>query len=290
MPGIRFHALTGLGVLRCDGPDALTFLQGQLTADLQWLEPDLSTAAAWCSPQGRVIALLQVTPVAGGLLAVLPRALCPIVAQRLGRFVLRSRVRLIDASGESEVAGVSGRESGSPVSSADLTVLRLPAGRELWIGPPGRLQGALAGVPQAPQGAWELDSIRLGEPQVYAATSEHWVPQMLNLDLLGAVSFRKGCYPGQEVVARTQNLGRIKRRLFRYQVSGNVLPGPGTALCLGSDRVGEVVRAVRHAGIAELLAVVSLDAAGLGLADEGGTVTCSPAPLPYAVPDAEGAP
>jgi folate-binding protein YgfZ len=286
MPATRFHALPGLGVLRLDGPDATTFLQGQVTADLLRLEPGRSAMTAWCSPQGRVIALLNITPVDGGLLAVLPRDLCGGVAQRLRRFVMRARVQVTDPSAQLEVAGVSGARPGSLRSAEDVTRLSLAAGRQLLVGPTTGLRQMLAGVPQAPQGAWELDCVRLGEPEVYAATSESWVPQMLNLDLLGAVSFNKGCYPGQEIVARTQNLGRIKRRLFRYRVSGELLPGPGATLCYGKARVGEVVRAVRHAGATELLAVVSLEAAGVGLADETGAASCSPEPLPYAVPEA----
>jgi folate-binding Fe-S cluster repair protein YgfZ len=113
---------------------------------------------------------------------------------------------------------------------------------------------------------------------------------MLNLDLLGAVSFRKGCYPGQEIVARTQNLGRIKRRLFRYRVSGAMLPAPGDVLHLGQARVGEVVRSASHAGAGELLAVVSLEAASVALTATDAAITCSPEPLPYTVPEAPEAP
>ena len=145
---------------------------------------------------------------------------------------------------------------------------------------------AASGLPRAAEDAWEARCIAEGEPEVYAATSESWVPQMLNLDLVGAVSFRKGCYPGQEIVARTQNLGRIRRRVFRYRVTGGVPPGPGAALYHGKDKVGEVVRAVHRADVAELLAVVNLDVAGIGLSDANGALTLSPAALPYAVPDA----
>jgi folate-binding protein YgfZ len=290
MQPVQFHALPGLGVLRVAGPDAASFLQAQLTADLRRLGPGLSTLAAWCTPQGRVVALLHVTPVEDGFLAVLPRELCGPVAERLGRFVLRARVTLGDASDEFAVTGVTGRASGSFATFRDVTALRLTAGRDLLLARPERLDAVLAGTPRAADSAWELACIRLGEPEVLAATSESWVPQMLNLDLLGAVSFQKGCYPGQEIVARTQNLGRIKRRLFRYHVTGGPPPTPGAGLYSGSARSGEVVRAVLHEGVGELLAVVSLDAAGLGLADESGTVTCSPEPLPYAVPEADAAP
>ena len=288
MQHVRFHTLPALGAIRFEGPDATTFLQAQLTADLRLLGPGRSGLAAWCSPQGRVIALLQLTPLEEGWLAILPRELSAAVADRLRRFVMRARVVVSDLSEELVVAGVSGGESGSFETCPGVTTLRLTVERDLLAAPAGRLRDALAGVPPADDGAWDLDCIRLGEPQVFAPTSEHWVPQMLNLDLLGAVSFHKGCYPGQEIVARTQNLGRIKRRLFRYLVTDGPPPAPGTALCHGTARVGEVVRTATRGEVGELLAVVNLDAAGVGLTDEGGTLTCSPEPLPYAVPEASG--
>lgn len=290
MPEIQFHALPGLGAIRLEGPDALNFLQGQVTADLLHLEPRLSARAAWCSPQGRVIALLHVTQTPTGLIAVLPRDLCAAVVERLRRFVMRSRVTVTALSAETGIAGVRGGEYGSFESDSGVTTLRLSTGRDLLVGPADLLETALAGIEPAPVSDWELDRIRLGEPEVYAATSETWIPQMLNLDLLGAVSFRKGCYPGQEIVARTQNLGRIKRRLFRYGVSGTSLPAPGATLFRAGTKVGEVVRCAEHAGAGELLAVVNLDVAGMALEDESGAVTCSPEPLPYAVPEAETAP
>lgn len=289
MHPIETHTLTSLGVIRVEGPDAASFLQAQVTADLRGLAPGTSTLAAWCSPQGRVIALLRIGPFADGYLAVLPRELCGSVHERLRRFVLRSRVAIIDASADLTVVGISGREPGALDAlppHGELAVLRLPASRELLIGTAEPLGAATAGLDPAGDDAWEARCIAEGEPEVYSSTSESWVPQMLNLDLLGAVSFRKGCYPGQEIVARTQNLGRIKRRMFRYHVAGPSLPEAGAALFQGKSKVGEVVRSVRRATTAQLLAVVSLDAAGTGLTDETGEVTCSPEPLPYAVPEA----
>jgi folate-binding protein YgfZ len=289
MHPIEIHALTSLGVIRIDGPDAASFLQAQVTADLRGLAPGTSTLAAWCSPQGRVIALLRIGPFADGYLAVLPRELCGSVHERLRRFVLRSRVAITDVSADLAVVGISGREPGALDAlppPGELAVLRLPASRELLIGTAEPLSAATAGLDPAGDDAWEARCIAEGEPEVYVSTSESWVPQMLNLDLLGAVSFRKGCYPGQEIVARTQNLGRIKRRMFRYHVAGPSLPAAGAGLFLGKSKGGEVVRSARRAATGQLLAVVSLDAAGVGLTDETGEATCSPEPLPYAVPEA----
>jgi folate-binding protein YgfZ len=290
MPHAQFHRLPGLGVVRLEGPDALTFLQGQVTADLRLLEPGQSSPAAWCTPQGRVIALVHVLRLDGGLLCVLPRELAAAVAGRLGRFVMRAKVAVSNQSDSLTVAGLSGHEAGRFDAGDGVDRLQLPDGRELLVAAASRIEPATAGLPVAPATAWEAACIRLGEPEVYAATSESWIPQMLNLDLIGAVSFRKGCYPGQEIVARTQNLGRIKRRLFRYRVSGAMLPAPGDALHLGQARVGEVVRSASHAGAGELLAVVSLEAASVALTAMDSTTTCAPEPLPYTVPEASEAP
>jgi folate-binding protein YgfZ len=289
MHPIEIHSLPGLGVIRVEGADATSFLQGQVTADIAGLPTGVSTLAGWCSPQGRVIALPRITPATGGFLAVLPRDLCEPVSERLRRFIMRSKVSVTDASSELAVAGISGRDPGALEAigalRGELVTLRLPSSRELLIGSASQLDAAAVGLSRASPGAWEARCIMEGEPEVYASTSEAWIPQMLNLDLLGAVSFRKGCYPGQEIVARTQNLGRIKRRLLRYLVTGPVLPAIGSGLFKGEAKVGEVVRSVRHATTAQLLAVVSLDAAGIGLTDESGAATCSPEPMPYEVPE-----
>jgi len=290
MPHAQFHRLPTLGVVRLEGTDAIPFLQGQVTADLRLLKTGDSVGAAWCTPQGRVIALMHVLRQDDSLLCVLPRELAAGVAGRLGRFVLRAKVSVSDQSGSLAVAGLAGRPGSGPEAAGGGAILRLPAGRELVVAPGDRIEPAPDTVSVAPATAWEAACIRLGEPEVYASTSEAWIPQMLNLDLLGAVSFRKGCYPGQEIVARTQNLGRIKRRLFRYRVSGAGLPAPGDALTLGQSKVGEVVRSVHHEEAAELLAVVNLEAAGAGLTALDGAVMCSPEPLPYAVPEAAEGP
>jgi folate-binding protein YgfZ len=291
MHPISLHALPDLGVLSIEGADAPAFLQGQVTAEIRDLPAGSSTLAGWCSPQGRVIALLRIAPAAGGFLAVLPRELCAGVGERMRRFVMRSKVAINDVSAQFSIAGISGRDPGvlatvGPLPGEPVT-LRLSSSRELLVGSPVQLAGAAAGLAPGSVAAWEARCIAEGEPEVYAGTSESWIPQMLNLDLLGAISFSKGCYPGQEIVARTQHLGRIKRRLLRYLVSGPRLPVAGDALFLGQAKVGEVVRSVRHAGAAQLLAVVNLDAAGTGLTDESGEVSCSPEPMAYGVPEVE---
>ncbi len=129
----------------------------------------------------------------------------------------------------------------------------------------------------------ELAGVRSGLPEIYPGTSEQWIPQMLNLDLLGAIGFSKGCYPGQEIVTRTRHLGRVKRRMLRYQCEGVAL-APGTALHLGNTKVGEVVRSAAGPEGSECLAVVDLEAAGQTLVTATGA-SCNPQPLPYPIPE-----
>lgn len=128
-----------------------------------------------------------------------------------------------------------------------------------------------------------LVAVRAGLPEVYAATSEQWIPQMLNLDLLGAIGFTKGCYPGQEIITRTRHLGRVKRRMFRYRCEGAAL-APASPLHFAGNKVGEVVRSAPTAEGSECLAVVDLEAAGQALTTAAGE-RCTQLPLPYPIPE-----
>lgn len=128
-----------------------------------------------------------------------------------------------------------------------------------------------------------LAAVRAGLPEVYADTSEQWIPQMLNLDLLGAIGFTKGCYPGQEIITRTRHLGRVKRRMLRYQSRAAALT-PGSGLSLAGTKVGEVVRSAPSPEGCECLAVVDLEAAGQTLVADNGA-HCEQLSLPYPIPE-----
>lgn len=278
-----------LGVLRLAGPEAAAFLQGQVTHDTALLADGRTLLAACNTPQGRVVALMRLRQSDGIVYALLPADLVEVTAAHLRRFVLRAKA---DVQVAADLQVASPRQPANVASG--LISFDYGSDRQVIVAPRPALDAVSGRSPgewrQFTESDWWCADIAAGLPQVFRASSAAFVPQMLNLDLLGAIGFRKGCYPGQEIVARTQNLGRIKRRLFRYHVAGATLPAPGEALHLGAARVGEVVRSASTAGAAELLAVVSLEAAGLGLTDASGTVTCSPEPLPYAVPEAEDAP
>lgn len=281
--------LTHLGVLRVIGADALSFLQGQVSNDTRRLTQGAPLLSAYSTPQGRVLAVLWLLPHPQGALLILPREIAAPLRERLGRFVLRAKVSIHDDSLSCHVAGYHSEAAlaaqGLPQPSditlhaQGITLARLPQD-------PTRVIAIQSGSPRGDDRAshdWRLADIRAGLPQVYAATQEAFVAQMLNLDLLDAISFSKGCYTGQEIIARTQHLGRIKRRLFRLQLPDGP-HAPGEAIRLADGRHGRLVDAVPVDHGSEALAVLNLDAGEASPPLEGEMPTQGTClPLPYTV-------
>lgn len=272
------HTLTFLAAIRFTGPDAATFLQGQLTQDTRRLSDGRTLLAACNNPQGRVVAILRLRQSGDSIYALLPADLAEPVAARLRKFVLRAKVDLSLGGGLVPV-WLQGPA---------------PAGAVLFDYAPGRqvalLPGAQAhagataatGIASAVERDWFATDVVAGLPQIFPAASEHFVAQMLNLDLLDAISFTKGCYTGQEIVARTQHLGRIKRRTFRYRITEGPAPAPLAGLFLDGQKAGEVVMSAAREDGVELLSVTALDASERPLRTEDGR-EATPAPLPYAI-------
>jgi folate-binding protein YgfZ len=237
--------LTRYGVLSVFGADARDFLHAQLTNDIKNLPPERAALAGWCSAKGRLLASFVVIPAAPGYLLQLARDLAPAVAKRLSMFVLRSKVKVADESDAWAQFGVWNApwdESRVAWENGGVTV---PLGERRFL----RLEPAAAAalVPNHEEQAWTLQEIRAGRPLITAATQDQFVPQMVNFETLGGVDFRKGCYPGQEIVARAQYRGQVKRRMVR-------LPVPqGAELHPGQEFNGGVV--VDSAG-GEMLAVM----------------------------------
>jgi len=296
--------LEHLGVLRFAGPDAVPFLQGQLSNDVRRLTPGRTLLAAYSSAQGRVLAILHLLPHSSGILAVLPRELAEVTRERLRKFVLRAKVAIENLSDAWIVAGFHDeaalRAAGHEPPTAGTSYREIDGvGIAALAGDPGRFwvvsPRADAGVSAVSvEHDWRLADIRAGLPQIYAATSESFVAQMLNLDLLDGISFSKGCYTGQEIIARTQHLGRIKRRMLRLSLPhGEWLLG-GTAE-LADGRSGRLIELASVEAGFEALAVVSLErdpagaAAGVGLEGLGGLGALGglgvgvELPLPYAL-------
>jgi folate-binding protein YgfZ len=299
---IHAALLPFLGVLRLYGEDAARFLQGQVTQDTQLLAEGRTLLAACNTPQGRVVALLRLKQTEDAVYALLPADLLEHVASRLRRFVLRAKVD-VQIAADLQVAWVGGQPFSATlaVESYDATrtlsaiphagateVVSFDYGTDRQVvAAPGPALRAITGLslgkslPRIAEEWWAAD-IAAGLPQVFRASTEQFVPQMLNLDLIDGISFTKGCYTGQEIVARTQHLGRIKRRTFRYRAAGGAPLAPLAGLQLEGSKVAEVVMSAPRGDALELLAVTALDARDRTLVTEDGREAV-PVAMPYRV-------
>lgn len=250
-PPCSLHELSHLGLISVVGEDRVPFLQGQLTNDIRQLSPTHSQLAAYCTPKGRMLTILRLIDTGEQLLLQLPRELLPSVLRRLGMFVIRSRVGLRDASDDWVRMGLAGdcarerlaasfaelpTEPNGVSRQGDVLLLRHPGPTPRYeiLGPVGDLLSlwrrfAAQAVPSN-AAHWAWFDIRAGIPNLLAQNVEAFVPQMTNLQLVDGVSFTKGCYAGQEVVARMQYLGKLKRRMYLAHVDGEKAPQAGDEL------------------------------------------------------------
>ena len=235
--------LNRYGVLAVTGTDARSFLHAQLTNDIENLPADRAALAGWCTAKGRLLATMLVIPSADGFLLQLARDIAPAVAKRLSMFVLRSKVKVSDESGNLAQMGVWTSEWKMPDVVWEGSVVRVRVGedRYLMIGP------GLTGPCSKSEDGWSLAEIRAGRPFISLATQDKFVPQMVNLETLGGVNFQKGCYPGQEIVARSQYRGEVKRRMKQFSAPAGAQLQPGAEFNGGT---------VVDAAGGELLAVV----------------------------------
>jgi len=274
--------LTDMGAIHAAGPDAISFVHGQITNDVASLDDVHGIVAAYCNAQGRMLALFRVLRSDDGLLLLTRRELIPGLIKRLGLFVLRAKVTLMDASSRFVAIGLTGPRAADTLAPWGLTPALEPDGaihrqgshivrlsgttpRYLLWTEIDRAQETWRAL-QAhakPVGldAWRLLDIRTGTPSVYPQTREAWVPQMVNLQLLNGISFSKGCYPGQEIIARLHYRGQLKRRMSRITLQGGGIPSPGDEIrTLDGAEAGQIVDAVAGPeGGAEALAVLRIE-------------------------------
>ncbi len=319
------HAVENLNqfaVIVAEGPDAQTFLQGQLTNSLLSLGPEHHQLTGYCSAKGRLLAIAQAWRMAPDAYALLlPAEIAPAICKRLGMFVLRAKARL--SLVPADIAGIWN----DPDAPADGLLRHPDANTFLLVIPacphhgPRAMRVRLDGVSPATAGEsgaespptphpaeqdqnaadarWRLADVRSGTPWIWAATQDLFVPQMVNLELLSGVDFKKGCYPGQEVVARSQYLGKLNRRMFGLAwPAGPELTPPGGAVFSPTDPeqpCGTLVSVADDPanGTRYGLVSISLDAWAEGAGQtavqplrigsaQGPNAT--PVPLPYPVP------
>jgi folate-binding protein YgfZ len=269
--------LRRLGLLSCKGDDTRAFLHAQLTSDIDGLAAAEARLAGWCSAKGRLLATFLVVPHGDEFLLQLPRELAPAVAKRLSMFILRARAKLADASDAWLQFGVWGGGAAERLSALGLEVpqgvkrvagadagivVQVAPQRYLVLTPAAQGERLAALANGVDEDAWALEEIRAGRPQVVQATQDQFVPQMLNLERLGGVDFKKGCYPGQEIVARTQYRGVLKRRMVRARVAAPAAAGDEL---FADELPGQASGAVANAAAApeggtELLAVAQISA------------------------------
>lgn len=281
--------LSHWSLIRAHGPDAVDFLNGQLTNDVRRIDERRSQLSAWCSPKGRMLALFRLFRRGDAFLLQLPAPLRDDVARRLRIYVLRARVTLEDADAAyvrfgvvgpdapaslSAVLGISPTEVDGIAANGDVACLRLPGIHPRFeiLTPAARAAALWRDLKRnaVPAGAavWTWHDIMAGLPSVLPATSDAFVPQMANLDLLGAINFDKGCYTGQEIVARVHYRGRLKQRMYRAHVLDTDVPAPGDPV-FAPDLPGQATGTVVSAAPApedgcDLLAVIHCESVAKG--------------------------
>jgi folate-binding protein YgfZ len=287
----HFYALKDTAVLAFRGPEAAQFLQGQLSCDTGQLSAERMQLAGLHNPQGRVLALLRLLQrEPGEILALLPRSLALTVSDQLRRYVLRAKVQIQEASAEFQLLGIEAESSEAATESlgGKPLLLESQSGRAYAL-----LPAAMAIDPtriREDRSRWERLELEAGIPQLTPATSGQFVAQMLNLDLLHAISFTKGCYTGQEVIARAHYRGKVKRRMQRFSTRAALNLAPASSWRLADGRRAQIVQSLPGTDAqVEFLAVAPIVSEGVASEEEAGvseagTLECSPLPLPYVFP------
>lgn len=295
-PLLGVAPLTHLGVIQATGADAASFLHGQLTQDFVLLKPDEARLAALCTAKGRMIAsFIGIRPEPETILLVCSKDILAATLKRLSMYVMRAKAKLSDASEAFVLYGLAGDAisangadaaalPGQRAAVGDASVISLyPADgvpRALWIAPAGST--APVGQP-LDLATWQWSEVRSGIVTLTTPVVEAFVPQMLNYESVGGVNFKKGCYPGQEIVARSQFRGTLKRRAFLVTASAPLTVGQEVFNAASDQPVGTVAQAA-VAPDGQWAALVSMQIAALeagGLHADG--VALAVEPLPYAL-------
>jgi folate-binding protein YgfZ len=305
--------LTDLGLISVAGEDAASFLHNQLTNDVEHLGLAEARLAGYCSPKGRLLAIFLMWKSPDAVLLQLPRQIQQTVQKRLQMFVLRSKAKLTDATEHHAMLGLAGPAAESvlrqwfaalplaPYAKADSdngTLIRLADAlgkpRYQWITTADVAKNAWPDLARTlrPVGthAWRLTEIRAAIPRITEPTQEQFVPQMVNFEAIGGVNFKKGCYPGQEIVARSQYLGKLKRRMMPASAAAANVPA-GMEIFSSADPeqpCGMVVNAEQSSpDQVECLVEIKTAAMADGTIHLGsvGGPALQFRPLPYTLPD-----
>lgn len=281
--------LSDFSLIRARGDDTQNFLNGQLSNDIRQLDATHSQLASWCSPKGRMLVIFRLFRRGNDTLLQLPATLFENTLKRLRMFVMRAKVTLESVEAELVSIGLSGPDAKKILTEAagfapsgdngcetreDVTIISLPGPHPRYevIAPTAAVEKLWESLKSkaAPVGpaVWAWLDIMAGIPSVHPETNEEFVPQMANLEAVGGVNFKKGCYPGQEIVARMQYLGKLKQRMYRAHFAGETAPRPGDAIFapdFPGQSAGTVVEAQASPdGGYDLLAVIQISSAEAG--------------------------
>lgn len=295
----KHHPINNLSVLKFSGADALSFLQGQLSNDLNALSSSWQFSG-YCNPKGRLLALFQVWKNGEDIYATIDRSLVDATVKRLRMYVMRSKVVIeqVETARCTGVIGDSSKSSSKLDENAERFSIDIDQStHSLHFGDRAliiELAPNDSTTPaQADSQVWDLASITNGEPTINADNVEMFVPQMVNLDLLGGINFKKGCYTGQEIVARMHYLGKLKQRMFVCKLDG--IATSGEKILAGEKNAGNIVSVAK--GSVSAASGLVADANGLALAvirrelidnelvTESGAKLVPWATQPYSIPD-----
>lgn len=296
--------LSHYGLLRASGEEAQAFLQNLLSNDIRNVDASHAQLSSFNTAKGRMLAVFTIWRDGEDYLLQLPAALLEPLRKKLSMYVLRTKVKISDASDERVCLGVSGstaatllqqiatelpQQTMGCVNHNGMHILKLGTARYQLTTSPAQAPALWDSLNQGAQavgvGCWDWLNIRAGVPTVLAQTQEAFVPQMANLDALGGINFKKGCYPGQEIVARMHYLGKLKRRMYLAHLAGDTAPKPGDEL-FSDDMEGQASGMIANVAASpeggyDILAVLQTSSA------EGYTVRTANAaelqllPLPY---------
>ena len=287
--------LSHLGFLRVSGEDSADFLQNLTSNDIRHLDGHSAQYSSLCSPKGRMLASFLIFRMEGDYILQMPEEMIERVKKRLSMYIFRSRVSINEA--DLAAIGLFGNDCGKFLESMPESVMgigkhesgvviRLSASRFEIVAEPEQAASMLEKMKarHAGKSEWERLEILDAIPAVLPETEGLFVPQMANLELIGGVSFQKGCYPGQEIVTRTHFLGKIKRRMMIAHVDSGVEPSPGEELYCGEEATGNVVRvAPSPDGGYDILAVIHIEHREGEIRLRSGSVLRW-LPMPYALP------
>lgn len=254
---MQYFDLSHFAILKISGKDASVFLNAQFTCDLAELDHRDWLFTAWCLPNGRAITTFILFRQGHEYYMMLPAMLRDKVMQRLSMYVLRSDVRITDCSDDITLLGLAGENAASLIDNLHIngpaTLLKLQGYKPRYIiCCPNDIVGDVmqpvsANCEEADRSGWSILDIEAGLAWIINATSEMYLPQMLNLDHIAGLSYKKGCYPGQEVISRLHFRGKLKKRLFLGHADASITPGPGDRIETGEhNNAGDVIDAERY--------------------------------------------